>query len=186
MKLKHLLQESANFIVYKVSSPHTDRVYYGYGQGQSMEDIKKLFLAGARRGDAPDRGDGKMLLAAKEDIESLKFEMVDVSPDEIEAFTVRNDNRASDSASITGPTAFPGNVYKRALQLHPDRVKSWKIQRDLNSMTAREAMSVEQSQLKFPMVKKLVQDQPDLHNQVKTDLDGLTYPAFMAKYFPQA
>ncbi len=188
MKLRDIITENnVQWMVYKVSSPRTDQVYYGYAQGSSLEDCKRVFLIGAQRNNAPDRGDGKMLLAAKEDVDSLKFELIDVSADEIEAFTARNDNRASDVASITGPTQFPGNVYKRALELHPDRVAKWKMDTQLNKMTARESMSAEGqaagSKLSFAQVKELVAQRPDIKAELTKDLDALMYPQFIAKYF---
>lgn len=184
MKIHELLIESAQFVVYKVSSPHTDRVYYGYATGASMEDVKKGFLTGGSRTDAAERGDGKMLQAAKEDVATLKFELIDVTPDEIEAFTARNDNRAQDSASITGPTQFPGNVYKRALEMHPDRVQSWKVQKALGTMHVRDAMKEPASGLTFQRIQDFVSKNPTRKEEMKGDMDRLPFPQFMAKYFP--
>jgi hypothetical protein len=185
MKISELLLESAQYIVYKVSSPHTDRVYYGYATGASMEDAKKGFLTGGTRTDADQRGDGKMLQAAKEDVHTLKFELVDVSPDEVEAFTSRNDNRAQDSTSITGPTQFPGNVYKRAMEKHPERAKLWKVQQSLATMHVRDAMNEPSSGLTYDNIKALVAANPKIKPELLKDMDSLQYPAFMAKYFPK-
>lgn len=185
MKIAELLLENAQYVVYKVSSPHTDRVYYGYATGATKEDIKRGFLTGGTRTDAEQRGDGKMLQAAKEDIETLKFEIIDVSADEIEAFTVRNDNRAQDSASITGPTQFPGNVYKRALQAHPERATLWKVQKSLATMHVRDAINEPASGLTFAMIKQAVAANPAIKTEMTKDMDALPFPAFMAKYFPK-
>ena len=183
MKIAELLLENAQYVVYKVSSPHTDRVYYGYATGASMEDVKKGFLIGGQRTDALDRGDGKMLQAAKEDIDTLEFEIIDVSPDEIEAFTARNDNRAQDSASITGPTHFPGNVYKRALEAHPERAALWKAQKSLATMHVRDAMKEPSSGLTYDMLKQLVAANPKIKAELQADMDRLPFPAFMQRYF---
>lgn len=183
MKVSELLLENAQYVVYKVSSPHTDRVYYGYATGATKDDIKKGFLIGGTRTDAEQRGDGKMLQAAKEDLETLKFDIIDVTSDEIEAFTVRNDNRAQDSASITGPTQFPGNVYKRALQAHPERAKLWKVQKSLSSMSVRDAMNEPASGLTYDMVKQLVAANPSIKPALVKDMDAMMFHDFMKKYF---
>lgn len=181
MKLADIkpLRESASpdgYVVYKVSSPNTDHTYYGYSQGK---DIKKAFLNGANRQAEPDRGDVRMInVAGGED--ELRFTMEDIFVNEIEAWMARNDLRAQDNKSITGPTILPAPMLRAAKDIDPARVASWKAARDLNSMTAREAMAAQA----FSMddLKAIVAANPKIKPQIIKDLDALVYPDFKAKY----
>lgn len=184
MKINEVLGES--YIVYKVTSPHTKSVYYGYSVNK---DPKSAFLDAAARADMPDRGEVRFVRdEAKNDIDSLKFHEIEEFNDEIEAFLERNKLRSEDPRSITGPTQFPGHVHHRAMQQHPQRVQQITDRHKLNNATAREAMSDQFkhiSGLTFSMVKEFVNKNPSKAEEIKRDLDKLKYPEFMEKYFPQ-
>ena len=110
--------------VYRVSGAHTAQVYYGYS---ATTDAKTSFLAGTQRTDAEDtnRGDFRLLADNKGDIESLVCEVVDAYDDEFDAWCTRNDLRATDPRSITGPTMFPTTAFTRAKKESPHRVEKW-------------------------------------------------------------
>lgn len=192
MKLHELAQKTTpvqsggtpTCVVFKVSSPNTDKVYYGYS---IKGDVERTFLAhaGGDHNADPDRGDGRMIHAAG-GTENLRYSIVDAYPNEIEAFVARNDARVHDSASITGPSMFPGAVFKRASAEFPDRVRGWSKSNDLNSMTARDAMNPDHGGnpvYKYQDIKDIVAATPDIKRQLINDLDQLTYPAFVKKYF---
>ena len=186
MRLSELhLNESTTdeFIVYQVSSPNTDKVYYSYTKGP---DIQKAFLTGAERSNEPDRGDVRMMSAAG-DVSDLRFKMLDVFDDEMAAFMERNDYRAKDPQSITGPTHFPATIFARARATDPDRVKRWKLIGDINSATARQAMGDEFKNVAaydFADIKQLVAADSSIKQQLAQDLDALSYSDFKKKYFP--
>lgn len=111
-------------VVYKVSGPYTQHVYYGYSTSASVEEA---FFNGSDRTDAEssNRGDYRMLAANKHDKRSLKFELVDIFDSEYEAWCVRNDLRATDPVSITGPTQFPAVHHTKATKEFPLRSSGW-------------------------------------------------------------
>lgn len=45
---------------------------------------------------------------------------------ETEAYLTRNEHRALDKFSITGPTCWPASTHKRACEEHPDRIQQIK------------------------------------------------------------
>lgn len=168
------------YIVYKVSAPNTDLVYYSYSKS---EDLKKAFLVGASRQDNPDRGDVRMLNAAGDE-DKLKFDMVDVFNDEIEAFITRNDLRMQDAMAITGPSNFPGLIFDRIMAQRPDAPSRWKASAELNVSTVREAMLNPESGYAFKDVKAL----RDSMNKAQAaalvkDVDTMLHPQFKQKYF---
>jgi hypothetical protein len=173
-EIKPLNENTGMYVVYKVSADSTDSVYYGYTIG---EDVKKAFMVGANRQAEPDRGDVRMINQAGGE-DNLRFQMVDVFDNEIEAFVARNDARASDGASITGPSHFPASVYQRALKDYPEKAKMWKL--DAGQTTAREAMA--NGMFTFDTLKALVAQNPSIKNQLKIDLDKMLYTDFKTKY----
>lgn len=181
LKLKEATTD--DYIVYQVTSPKTDKVYYSYTRNN---DLQKAFLAGAERSNEPDRGDVRMMQVAG-DASDLRFKMLDVFDDELAAFMERNDYRAKDPQSITGPTNFPATIFARAKAVDPERVKKWKLAGDINSATAREAMGDEFKNVaayNFGDLKQLVAADPSIKNQLTQDLDKLSYLDFKKKYFP--
>lgn len=168
------------YIVYKVSAPATDLVYYSYSKS---EDLKKAFLAGAKRQDNPDRGDVKMLNAAGNE-EDLRFTMMDVFNDEIEAFITRNDLRTQDAMSVTGPSNFPGTIFERIVAMRPEAPERWKVACELSSATVREAMLIPESGYTFNDVKSLrCRMNKAQAAALAKDVDVMLHPQFKQKYF---
>lgn len=110
--------------LYRVSGLHTAQVYYGYS---ATTDVKTSFLTGTQRTDAEDtnRGDYRLLTDNQGDVDSLVCEIVDEFDDEFDAWCARNDLRATDPRSITGPTMFPTTAFTRAKKEAPHRVEKW-------------------------------------------------------------
>lgn len=168
------------YIVYKVSAPTTDAVYYSYSKN---EDLKKAFLAGANRQDNPDRGDVRLLNAAGGE-DNLQFTALDVFNDEIEAFITRNDLRMQDALAITGPSNFPGPIFDRVAWQHPNAPTRWKASAELKTSTVRDAMLNPESGYTFKDVKAL----RDTMNKAQAatlvnDIDAMLHPQFKQKYF---
>lgn len=174
--IKPLRESVSDFVVFKVSSSNTNFVYYGYSKN---EDIKKAFLVGANRQAEPDRGDVRMINAAGGEDE-LRFNMEDIFVDELDAWMTRNDLRAQDSNSITGPTNLPALKLRDALDADPERVVKWKLDRDINNMIARKAMAA--GAFSLGDLKAIVAANPEIEQHIKRDLDRLLYPEFKAKY----
>ena len=185
MKLRDivdLMEASGTTTVYKVSSPNTDHVYYGYYGNLGAQ---KTFLAAARR-NAADRTEAKFVSAAGGE-DSLKFTDIEEFDSEYEAFMERNDLRAKDSDSISGPSNLPSGMFQRAMKEYPDRVKKWKLDADINQATARQAMNKElygdACGYDFNSLKQLAGNDKKLKDQITKDLDSMLYPAFKKKYF---
>lgn len=175
-EIKTLRESNNDYVVYRVSSPNTDAVYYGYSSGP---DIKKAFLVGANRQAEPDRGDVRMINAAGGE-DTLRFSMEDVFTDELDAWMTRNDLRARDNMSITGPSNFPTPMLRAAKSTDPDRVARWKLEQGLQNMTARQAMAAKEFSMSD--LQGVVAKNPSIKPALIKDLDQLTYPDFKAKY----
>lgn len=113
---------SEKFIVYRASGPKSDVVYYGYAS--DVRDARRSFLAGAARSDEK-RADVRLLALNGDDPDAIKIELIDEADSEYEAWVFRNDARAGDPNSITGPTHFPGLFLKRAEKEDPEKVAKW-------------------------------------------------------------
>lgn len=178
MKIQDILTENYNmYTVYKAYGPTDPQVYYGYAQG-TEEDIARNFTAGVNRTD-PDRAEKRLVDINGGDPADIKFEVVDVFNDELDAWTMRNDLRITDAQSLTGPTMFPGNILARAQKERPEKLAEWKKARGMaDARTAREAaqlgrwdqQTIKGLSAKFPR-KELVQD-----------FDKLSPDAFGSKY----
>lgn len=182
MKLKDILTEnSEGYVVYKVSSPKMHEVYYGYSKG----DPKKIFMAGANR-NAADRTEAKYIAKAGGE-EHVTFKELEIFDSEYEAFMERNDLRAKDSDSITGPSNQPSGMYQRALKEDPERVKRWKTEGDIEKLTAKQAWNHDAFKAEInPKIKELSQrlsKDPKQKKQATDDLDKLTWPQYEKKYF---
>lgn len=176
-EIKNLYENTADSVVYKVSSPNSEQVYYGYTK---EEDVKSAFMAGAKRGDELGRGDVRLLNSAGGNVEDLNFELIDVFTNEVEAFMERNDLRAKDPMSITGPSNRPDQMNIRAAQDYPERVSRWKLDADLNKMTARQAMA--SKAFDMSELTDITKVQPNVRSQIISDLDKLLYPVFKTKW----
>jgi hypothetical protein len=110
------------FIVYRASGPKSNSVYYGYAS--DTRDARKTFLSGAARSE-DTRADVRLLALNGDDPDSIKIEALDEADSEYEAWVFRNDARASDPDSITGPSHFPGQFWKRAGKENPEKIAKW-------------------------------------------------------------
>lgn len=180
MKIANILRETANeamYTVYKAYGKNDPQVYYGYATG-TEDDIARTFGAGVNRTD-PDRAEKRLVAINGGDPAEIKFEIMDVFADELDAWVTRNDLRAQDSLSITGPTMFPPEVFNRAKKERPNAVAGWKTARDMNSAaTAREAAAL--GKWDQATIKGLTAKYP--RAEVVKDFDGLSPAAFGAKY----
>jgi hypothetical protein len=180
MKLTEILRENTpDYVVYKVSSPNTNAVYYGYATGE--ENIHDTFLAGGKRHEI-DRAEKKIIDLAGGP-ENLKFEPLEMFSDEIQAWEERNKQRDADPMSITKSSHYPPSVHARA-QLDPAYKKRQQVTQ-LNMMRANDAMTHPESGYTYQDIKQLAATDPKLKQQMTNDLQsGMLYPVFKAKYFP--
>lgn len=181
MKIQEILTENYNmYTVYKAYGPEDDRVYYGYAQG-TEEDVARTWMAGVNRTD-PDRTEKKLVAINGGDPDDIKFEVVDVFADELDAWVMRNDLRIQDSRSLTGPTMFPPEVLNRAKKERPEKVEGWK-----KAMGMKEARTAnEATQLgRWPasILKDIAVNLPKSeHGKLRNDFDKMSPDAFAAKY----
>lgn len=162
------------FTVYKAYGTVSNETYYGYCKDR---EPKEAFLEQARRKE--DRADVRFLSNNNDSIDNITFEIVDGCIDEQEAWMKRNDLRAADVESVTGPTMWPGKFLERAQKEHPERVARWKKEEMFNKCaTARKAYAL--GKWTVDQIKQL----STTYNkkQVVADLDKLTPKCFSEKY----
>lgn len=139
------------YTVYKIHSPADTSVYFGYN---SNPDLLGQFLIGAHRQDAADtdRGEYKFLqLHGSAELSCTKLGQYE---DEYDAFVARNDYRAADICSITGPTPLP--FAARAEKQSPGSLKQWKKATKIRkAATAKEAYTL--GAYTYEAIKKLGQ-----------------------------
>jgi hypothetical protein len=178
MKIRDILTENTGmYTVYKAYGPEDDRVYYGYAQGDEQA-IANNFTAGVNRTD-PDRAEKRLVDINGGDPDAIKFDVVDVFNDELDAWTMRNDLRISDAQSLTGPTMFPGNILARAQKERPEKLMAWKQTKEFSAAkTAREAWGL--GMWSQEAVKALTQKFP--RTEVIKDLDKMNPTQFASKY----
>lgn len=163
------------YIIYSVINP-SGQVYYGYAQGNDIDDAKKSFLANAHRPDQ-NRVDVKYFGDIEPD--QLLVEVVDVADSEEEAHLFRNEHRVSND-SVSRPTNFPANINRKAEQQFPERVAALKEKAKLMSLpTARKAWAA--GLYNKDQIANLTITHPK--TRVIADLDNLTPAAFNSKYF---
>lgn len=163
---------------YKVTGS-SDVTYYGYTNASSG-DILPAFLVGATRGDdnSQERGDVRFLSENGNDITTLFVTELGVFNDELDALICRNDHRARDVSSITGPTLWP--YQQRLEEKCPEVVELWKKQ--LNYRASKNALEAYQAGAwEYPQIKTLA-DQ-FTKDVVMEDLRSLSYQSFALKYF---
>jgi hypothetical protein len=166
------------FTVYRAFGPISPDSYYGYCES---EDLTDTFLEGATRKDplSTKRGDVRLIEANGGDVSVMETEVLEIFEDEVEAFLCRNDLRARNPDSITGPTMFPGGIAARAAKEHPERMGAIQIlvdQRD--AKTAREAYQL--GRWTLDTIKSLGNKFDK--KVIVTDLDKLSPKQFSAKY----
>lgn len=115
-------------IAYKVSGPNSNLTYYGYATVETADLVPTSFLIGAKRADSnsADRGDVRFLAEHDNDATSLQCTTLDVVEDEYEALLIRNQHRADDRCSITGPTMWPYGT-ERLAKDNPEKLKEWQL-----------------------------------------------------------
>lgn len=186
------------FVVFKVTSPNTHYVYYGYGQENSYDHHFERFLANQQS----DRGEAQFIRAAGGHHKFLRFHELDITHDEYDAFLLRNDYRSRDPNSITGPSALPGTMWARVKEQNPEKIKAWEaakqkapkqtgsnpVKHNINKATAKEAMDKtkfgNQAVYDTRRLKSLVGTNSTLRQDVIRDLDQMLYSEFVKKYFP--
>lgn len=181
MKLQDILVENYNmYTVYKAYGRNDPQVYYGYAQG-TEEDVARTWMAGVNRTD-PDRAEKKLVALNGGDPDEIKFEVVDVFADELDAWVMRNDLRLQDSQSITGPTMFPPEVLNRAKKERPEKVEGWKKAMGMkDARTAFEAGKM--GRWPSDILQMIAANLPKSeHRQLRNDFDRMAPDAFAAKY----
>jgi len=169
------------FIVYRATGPYSNLAYYGYAEGEDELDVRETFMTGATRGDAAsaDRGDVRFLEQNKNEQDMIRFQVLDVCADELEAFLRRNDERARNVDSITGPSMLPGNIAERAAAERPGRLTAMQqMLKARSAKTAREAWGLGM------WTTATIRNLSAVFNkqQIILDLDALTPLEFQTKY----
>lgn len=168
------------WVVYQISGDLDNHVYYGYSMAEDETQLLAKWIKQADRTE--DRGDKRLYELNQSNDEYVKLTVMDVFNDELDAWMTRNDLRASDCNSITGPTYFPGQLFERAKQTLTEDVRNrWKQSIDMhNAATAR--MAYKLGRWTFPQIKQL----SDTYDKsvIAEDLDQLSPVDFNSKYFP--
>lgn len=120
MKLSEILREQAEeYVVYKVTGPYTDKVYFGYSSFDNVGAIKKDFLEHAALEE--DRGVARMVAANDGDVETLDVEIIYDGLDRSTAHIERNHLRdVNKGISVTQASHWPGEVHRAAMQQYPE------------------------------------------------------------------
>lgn len=127
------------FTVFKAFGPYSNLSYYGYTQN---ENVLEGFLAGGTRSEV-ERADVRLIEANLGHSNLIEVEVIDVFEDEMDAWIVRNEQRALHSDSISGPTYFPGGIAERAAKEKPESVEGWKKRMEMKgAKTARQAYAL--------------------------------------------
>lgn len=143
------------FSTYKVSSPNTSTVYYGYAQGD-VEAAMVGFITASKRPDGDDtgRGSSKYVRQCGTTIDKLQFEVVGQYEEEIVAYNMRNAKRAVDKNSINGPCTYPARVHEQAKTKDPKVVeRQFALYSSLQLKTAR--LAYEAGRYSFKTIKQL-------------------------------
>lgn len=166
------------YTVYKAHGPVQHTVYIGYVQGDE-QDALRVFTSGATRPEHDDRAERRLLEVCNISVSNVQITVIDVFNDEFDAWMCRNEQRAIDGASITGPTMFPGNIAERANKEQPEKVAGWKkLIQARSAKTARSAWNL--GLWSKDVVKSLV----NVHGRdsIVKDLDILKPSEFATKY----
>lgn len=173
MRAIEILFESSDiFYVYKATGEHTPYVYYGYSKDENVQH------AFAKQGDDEvGRGSAQMIRANKWDQASIKVQIVDMFDNQYEAWVARNDLRADDPKSIVKPSHLPTSFLQHALEVTPEKVKTWKVDY-IQAKTARDAYS--QGRWPNHLISSLAAKFKK--SDIVRDLDGMTPRDFELKY----
>lgn len=88
-------------VVYEVYSPDREQTYYGFCEGEDLDDARSAFWARVRAADP-----GPCMIAGP----GLEFEIRWDAPDAESAATHRNRLRASDPNAVSGPIGGGGEL----------------------------------------------------------------------------
>lgn len=183
--LKSLLalvtETTDTYVVYKAYGKNTNRVYYGYARGDEA-NVKTNFTAGYNNRSGGDRAERKFVDLNGGELDDVMFDIVDVFIDEYDAWMARNEERAEDALSITGPTMFPGDIAARASRENPERISQWKRRMSISkAKTAREAYAAG-AWTKQQLDQLIKPIGPARKGDIVADLDSLTPQEFSTKY----
>ncbi len=130
------------YVVYKVSGPDTDHVYYGYCRGDTDEAMRDAFMIQTKKRGGPEELRGiKRLVDENGGVDNLKFEAIDVADDEIDAHFLRDKAREENSdISITRPSPFPPKIWKASQERHAN----YFAQRAANKLAMKNQQKIEQ------------------------------------------
>lgn len=160
-------------IVYKVTGKYTEYTYYGYCD--SKLDPREAFLTGATRQEE-DRGDVRFIYENSKAVHELTVTALHTYDDELDALVSRNNHRAGDHYSITGPTMFPGGIASRA---GDHDLARWRLHAKLRqAKTAKEAY--QQGAFGYNKIKELCSKFG--REKILSDLDYLSPSQFSYQY----
>lgn len=174
-------------LLYCATGKHTIHTYYGYLTTADCLNIdfviKDTFRKEATRQFNPNRGmSGPMSLleSNNSEIETIGFEILETLNCQGEGWRMRNDYRAEDHLSITGPTTFPVEHMKLAQEKYPDQVTRWR-----KATSVRDCKNARQAWSEYNVFDKaeiaLLKQTHD-RNQLIHDLDNLSATQFAHKY----
>lgn len=184
-------------VVYKVSLTAGPEVYYGYITGNNSQDtldkIKKHFISGRTLDEDPktkDRGDRRMMVAAGNDPKNLEFDIIEELPSEAQAKDARNEFRSSDPNTVARATSWPiRGISGQTLKSDPTFTKMRKLKKSAADLTAQkyahEAGRAGDHSVRDMFLKRVNELPANQRFQFTSDQSSLTYPRFMAKYFPK-
>lgn len=173
--------------LYCATGKHTIHTYYGYLTSLDTHNIdfiiKDNFRKEATRSFNPNRGmSGPMSLleSNNNEIETIGFEILETLNCQGEGWRMRNNYRAEDHLSITGPTTFPVEHMKLAQEKYPDQVNRWR-----KSTSIRDCKNARQAWSEYNVFDKADIARLKLtheRNVLVYDLDNLTAWQFAHKY----
>lgn len=166
------------YVVFKAYGKTNNVTYYGYSV---WHDVKAGLLSGVRynRKDETPRGVDKFFELNGGNPDNIMVEELAVFDSEEDAWSARNDYRAGDINSITGPTVFPPRIAQKVKASHPERFADWYIAIDQReAKTARQAWAA--GRWTQDAVKGLIGTFKK--EDVVRDLDKCAPDAFAAKY----
>lgn len=177
MKLSEILKEqSLKYVVYKVTGPYTDKVYYGYS---TQGNIRHHFFKQAEM--EGDRGTSRMVAANDGDAQSLKVTPIGEYDTQEEAQLERNDERWKDQAlSVTKPSAYP--PLPKTGELFPEKVAEKKKMAAayLSTASVADAMQIGRPNFTVNTLKALAMQYG--RDQILRDKDRLSANDFARKY----
>lgn len=161
------------FTVYKMSGQHTDLGYIGY---TDETDVKKKALSyvGCQ---TTNRGIDMFLEANKNDTNVTIVVLATVESEE-EAFLRRNEFRANDWHSITGPSQYPGGMHLRCGKLAQQSM--WKTVYAQRTAPTADVAYREHGAFGFNMIMNLAKLYG--RDQITSHMESMTPHQFCTRY----